>query len=205
MKKISIAIDVDDCACNTLEMDLACAFYKYFKMGKKPENIDRTFFNVAKSFEMEDKDDFYFKEKQYIMANNSMYPKIFVKEAVSHLRKCGVKIIFASSRFGKFWNGEPEKYLKAWLDKFEIEYDEVKCDLEDKFEFLKQNKIDMIIEDRFKYVEEANKIGIKSILLKNSYNKEYSHKNNKFADSWLEVYDLVKKEFKLKGDEIIKL
>ena len=37
--KIKIGIDVDDCICNTLEMDYACA---YFMMKNKlPDEIDK--------------------------------------------------------------------------------------------------------------------------------------------------------------------
>ena len=82
MEKI-IGIDIDDCICNTLEMDFACAYFKYKKNNNLPDNIDRSNYDVTMSFNMSDGDDFYVAEKQYIMKNNSMYPKIFAKEVIT--------------------------------------------------------------------------------------------------------------------------
>ncbi len=95
--KIKIGIDVDDCICNTLEMDYACA---HFIMKKNlPQNIDKTHFDVTKTFSMANGDLFYTKEKEYIMKHNSMYPKVFVKEVIQKLRKRVLK--FFSSHLEK--------------------------------------------------------------------------------------------------------
>ena len=172
--KIKIGIDVDDCVCNTLEMDYACAYHRM--KNNIPKNIDKTHYDVTKTFEMEDGEFFYVKEKEYIMKHNSMYPKVFVKEVIKNLRKKGFKIIFITARDDKFWNGNAKLYLKKWLKKFQIQYDKIYANVTNKSEFCINNKIPCLIEDNCDNVKYANKKGIKSILIKNSYNEHYKHK-----------------------------
>ena len=40
---IRIGVDIDDCMCNTLEMDFCCAYYKYKKLNKLHDDIDKTY------------------------------------------------------------------------------------------------------------------------------------------------------------------
>ena len=57
MEKIKIAIDIDDCISNTLEMDYACARYMFKKYNLEiPQDLDKTYYEVPTSslFEMQD-------------------------------------------------------------------------------------------------------------------------------------------------------
>ena len=59
-----------------------------------------------------------------------------------------------------------------------------------------------MIEDNANYVSKINKLGIKTILIKQPYNIEYKHKLNTFAENWLDVYDIFSQVYKF-DDEII--
>lgn len=199
--KVKIGIDVDDCICNTLEMDYACA---YFMMKNNlPDEVDKSYWDVTKSFAMENGDIFYMNEKAYIMKNNSMYPKVFVKEVVKKLRKKGFKIIIISARDDKFWNGNAKLYLKKWLKKFNIQFDEINVNVFNKGEYCINNEIDYLIEDNCDNVKYANKNGIKSILIKTSYNEHYEHKLNTFAESWIDVYSILAKHYNFDDNDLI--
>ncbi|MGN1200749.1 MAG: hypothetical protein ACI4R8_00595 [Candidatus Caccovivens sp.] len=199
--KVNIGIDVDDCICNTLEMDYACACFKM--KNRLPKEIDKTYYDVTKTFEMEDGELFYVKEKEYIMKHNSMYPKVFVKEVIKNLRKKGFKIIFITARYDKFWNGKAKYYLKKWLKKFDIQFDEINVNVSNKGEYCINNKIDCLIEDNCENVKFANNYGIKSILIKTSYNQDYKNELNTFAENWLDVYSILAKCYNFDENDLI--
>ncbi|MCQ2564330.1 MAG: hypothetical protein MJ152_00475 [Clostridia bacterium] len=202
-KIIKLAIDVDDCMCNTVEMDYACA-YNLNKHNKKLcKDFDKDYFSVARTFELNKQEtfNFFMKEKQYIMKNCSMYPKVFVKEVLHLLRKHGIEIIVTSSRDDIFWNGKAEKHLKAWLKKFKIEYDKIYCyGSIKKEEICKQLNVDYLVEDNVESVTKANKNKIKTFLIKATYNASYKHKLNKFAENWLDLYEQICEIYNLKKE-----
>ena len=202
-KKIKIAVDVDDCICNTLEMDYACAYH--MMKNNLPNSIDKTYYDVTKSFNMDDGDLFYVKEKEYIIKHTSMYPKVFVKEVFDSLRKKGFEIIIITSRFNKYWKGKAELYLKKWLKKHNIKYDKIFADVYNKCEVCLKNGIDCLIEDNCENVRAVNSCGIKSILIKTSYNENYSNPLNVFAENWLDAYTILAKQYGFDGDDIISL
>lgn len=205
MEKIKIAIDMDDCISNTLEMDYACARYMFKKYNLEiPQDLDKTYYEVPTSFKMQDGDKFFMDEKKYIMKNNSMYPKVFVKEVVKKLREKGFEIIFITSRKNKFWNGDSYKYADLWLKKYEIEFDKLYASVEDKERLCKEEKVDIIIEDNAGFVSKVNSVGINSILIQASYNSHYNHPLNQFAETWLDVYELLGKRYNFDYHDIIE-
>lgn len=205
MEKIKLGIDVDDCICNTLEMDFACAYHKYKKQGIIRDNVSKSFYDVTKSFCMEDGEEFFMKEKEYIMKNNSMYPKVFVKEVIKKLREKNFEIVFITSRLNKYWNGNAKLHLANWLEKHEIEYDKLYANITDKTQTCIDEKIDILIEDNADHVQNVNNVGIKSIIIKTDYNKNYSNPLNTFAENWLDLYMILGKEFNFDFNDLIEI
>ncbi len=72
-----------------------------------------------------------------------------------------------------------------------------------KSEFCVNNKIDCLIEDNCDNVKIANKNGIKSILIKTSYNEHYRYKLNTFAETWLDVYSTLAKCYNFSENDLI--
>lgn len=206
MKKIKLAIDVDDCVCNTVEMDFACAYYLNKQTKNLNKDFDNTYFDVTKTFDMtkEEGDNFYRKEKQFIMKNNDcMYPKVFVRKVLEKLKQKGFEIYFVSGRDDSHWNNNSTKYLKKWLKTYKIPFNGVYSNVQNKNELCKKLEIDYLIEDRIDYTEKANNDNIKTILIKQSYNKEYSHNLNQFAENWLDLYCLLGEIYNFKTDDLI--
>ena len=206
MKKI-IGIDIDDCMCSTLDMDLASAlFYANKHNINLPKNADETTdfyvpraFNFTKEQEM----DYFLKEKKFIMKHCAMYPKIFAKEVINKLKKKNFKIIFITSRDNIFWNGNSYKYAKKWLKKYGIKYDRIFASVKDKSNLCKELNLDYMIEDNPEFVEKLNNNDVKTILIKTPYNKNYSNKNNIFAYDWLHLYTILGKIYNFDTNDII--
>ena len=75
--------------------------------------------------------------------------------------------------------------------------------ISNKGEFCINNKIDCLIEDNCENVKLANKCGIRSVLIKTSYNEHYCHKLNTFAESWLDIYSILAKYYNFDEDNLI--
>ena len=198
-----IGIDVDDCICNTLEMDYAYAYFMFKDKIKNIDEIEVKHYNVTKLLNIKNPDDFFMQEKKYIMKHNSMYPKVFVKEVLEKLREKNFEIFIISSRESKFWSGDAEKYLRIWLDKYEISYDNVFCDVANKAEICEKYGIDILIEDNPTYAQNANNKGLETILLRSDYNKHYQNPLNKFAQSWIELYRILGEKYNFNYNDII--
>ena len=202
-----LGIDIDDCICNTFEMDKASAIYYAEKNGINltKEMKDTLYYHVPSVFGFTDEQelDFFKQEKQFIMKHNYMYPKVFVKEVISKLIEKGFKIYFITSRDNIFWNGNAKKYSKKWLKKFGIKYTALFADVKNKFELCKSLNVDYIIEDNVKFVEAVNKVDIASILIKADYNKDYVNDLNIFAENWLDLYVKLGKIYNFDTNDII--
>lgn len=128
------------------------------------------------------------------MKHTAMYPFSFVKEVINCLYK-NCTIIILTSRENKYWNNNAYKYAKKWLKKYKIKFDKLFVQKLNKGECCKQNNIDILIEDNLNYVKSANELGIKTILLKKEYKKEYVNKNNNMALNWLHLFDLINETY----------
>ena len=206
-RNITLAIDIDDCVCNTFEMDKASGIYYANKnnisLTKEMLDTQNFFIPGVFNFTKEQELDFFIKEKQFIMKHNYMYPKVFVKEVISKLKKLGFKIIFITSRDNIFWNGNSKKYSKNWLKKYHIKYDKLYSNVKDKFELCKMLNVDYMIEDNPDFVEKLNNNNIKTILVKADYNKDYSNKLNIFVENWLDLYIKLGNLYKFDTNNII--
>jgi len=206
MNKI-IGIDIDDCICNTLEMDKACGIYYAQKNNiKLPLDAWKTTnyyipneFNFTKFQEI----DFFTKEKQFIMKNTAMYPKVFVKEVIEQLKKKGFKIIFITSRDNIFWNGNAYKFAKKWLKKYGIKYDKIYASVNDKASLCQKLNLDFMIEDNPEFAKKVNDNNLRTFLIKTQYNKNYSNEKNIFAENWLDLYIKLGGIYNFNTDNII--
>ena len=206
MNKI-LGIDIDDCACNTLEMDLACGlYYAKLKNIELPDNAwECKNYYVPEEFKFskEAEDEFFVQEKQFIMQHTAMYPKVFVKEVIDKLKQKGFKINFITSRLNYFWNDNSHKHAVKWLKKHKIKFDKVYANLDNKLEVCKKLNIDFMIEDNLNFVKKLNDNNIKTILIKTDYNKEYSNENNVFVHNWLELYVELGKIYGFETNDLI--
>lgn len=197
-KKIKIAIDIDDCICNTLDTDFTYGYYyaKRNNLFNEEIDYDNQYFFVPKTFNMDKNQelDFFQTEKQIIMDNMLMFPFAFAKDVINTLyTQCEITIL--SSREDIYWNNKTYQYAKKWLKKYNFKYDKLVVNCLNKGIFCKENNISLLIEDNFNHAQSVNDLGIKTILLKKSYNKNYANNLNKFALNWLHVFDIINNDY----------
>lgn len=138
--------------------------------------------------------DFFQTEKQIIMDNMLMFPFAFAKDVINTLyTQCEITIL--SSREDIYWNNKTYQYAKKWLKKYNFKYDKLVVNCLNKGIFCKENNISLLIEDNFNHAQSVNDLGIKTILLKKSYNKNYANNLNKFALNWLHVFDIINNDY----------
>lgn len=208
MKKI-IAFDVDDCLCQTQKFDeIACRNYMKNHGKTIDENLDfNTSFCMPKLFGLNtiEEEDFAIKTKQYIMKHIAMLPEYFAKEVIDKLKENEFKIYIISSRLNKFWNGDSKLHLKNWLDKYEIKYDGLYVGFENKADICKNLNCEFMVEDNPNFVNLLNNQGIKTILIKQQYNKNYNHKLNHTVNNFLELYEYLGEKYNFKSNDILEL
>lgn len=199
MTKFTIAIDIDDCVCNTWEADLNWAYLYAGKnklkfSAEKLSMKDFRHCEVFKTFDFtsEQTDEFFTEEKAYLMKTTGMFPKYFAAEMINKLKKDGHKIVFLTSRNNAHWGNNAKKYAKKWLKKFKICFDDIVVYGGNKGELCKRENCQILIEDRCENAQAANDCKIKSILLLNEYNQEYKNELNFTATCWAEIYDHIK-------------
>lgn len=197
-KKIKIAIDIDDCICNTLDTDFTYGYYyaKRNNLFNEEIDYDNQYFFVPKTFNMDKNQelDFFQTEKQIIMDNMLMFPFAFAKDVINTLyTQCEITIL--SSREDIYWNNKTYQYAKKWLKKYSFKFNKLVVNCLNKGIFCKENNISLLIEDNFNHAQSVNDLGIKTILLKKSYNKNYANNLNKFALNWLHAFDIINNDY----------
>lgn len=191
---MKIAIDVDDCICNSLEWDFACAWYYNKKNHPDDKNFYYTIFHSApeifkfSSFETEK---FYTQQRKFLIEKKLLYPKPFVKEVLDNLLKNGDEIYILTSREDKYWNNDAKRETQKWLKKYKINYTSLIANCLEKGLKCAELKVDLLIDDNPKYIQQVNAQGIRTIILSAPYNLKYKNILNTHASCWPEVYQII--------------
>lgn len=193
--KIKIAIDIDDCICNTVDADFSYGYYYAQEKGLLTEgkDYDNSYFEVTETFNIpKDKvDDFHISEKKFLMKNNNMFPFAFASSVINLLyQHC--EIIFLTARNEKYFQYKALSYTKKWLKKFKFKYDKVVISQE-KQKFCIENGIDLVIEDR--NAKLFNDVGIPTILMLKSYNRNYNNLLSTHAINFIHLFDIINKKY----------
>lgn len=102
----------------------------------------------------------------------------------------GIDVTFVSSRFGfkSFHRSTIE-----WLENYDIKYDKVVLDCNNKGEYGRINGFDMIIDDTLVNCVDCMKMGITPIWIRNKYNKNIKcyPENILQVSGWNEIDDIV--------------
>lgn len=117
------------------------------------------------------------------------------KEIIDKLHEEGNKIFIVTARryFPTYGFKSEEDYLrstKETLKKNGINYDEYIYAPVPKVKEVIENKIDVMIEDSVKNIEEISKV-TKVIIIDAGYNRDINLENTYRAKSWEEVYEII--------------
>lgn len=192
-----IGVDLDGVLNDVAEWHFAC--------GSKfclEQNINRGF--NPKGYYMEDQFHLSSEEnnefwRQYIFDLLIAIPiRPYASEVIHKLRKAGHKIVILSARDSQFlthqYSGMIDYYVKAWLDKYNVEYDELVINTSNKREKCLSIGLDLMIEDKASNVDDISKI-IPVMVFDAPYNQGCTGKNVIRVYSWYQIYQEIINKF----------
>ena len=192
-----IGVDLDGVLNDVAEWHFAC--------GSKfclEQNINRGF--NPKGYYMEEQFNLSSDEnnefwRQYIFdLLIAIPPRPYASEVIHKLRKDGHKIIILSARDNQYlthqYSGMIDYYVRSWLDKYNIEYDEIVINTSNKREKCLSIGLDLMIEDKASNVDDISKI-IPVMVFDAPYNGGCTGKNVIRVYSWYQIYQEVINKF----------
>ena len=186
-----IGIDIDGVIIDIEKWQLDYGSKYYFEKYGNVEIKDPCGFDTIDIFNYEKKDDdeFWDKHLEYYSINEK--PRPFASEVIKKLKDDGNEIFIITARYSH----EQEKMrniVKNWLEQNKIYYDKIIFSYEDKLQYCIDNKIDIMIEDRPKNINDISKY-IPVICYDAGYNEKCTGKNIIRAYSWYDIYCKIKK------------
>ena len=194
--EMKIGIDIDDTLTNTYELAFNYAEYytinelkkeiKYVEREKIRNRFTQSFHNWS------DEEDRVFWDKYYETIVNNVRIKIFAKEVINQLREDGNEIYFITARHksNKF---NIEETTKKWLNSNDIKYEKIYLTVLDKAKVVKENNIDIFIDDNITNCVEVAKTGTKTYIMDGLINCNFKDEKIERIYSWPHLYQAINK------------
>lgn len=189
-----IGIDIDDTLTDTYE--LIFNYAQYFtanELKKEINQVDREkikdrFTKNFHNWSKEDDEVFFDKYYETIVSNVRIKP--FAKEIIDKLRDEKNEIYFITARFlsNKF---DIEQATKKWLEENEIEYEGIYLNVSDKAKIIKENNIDILIDDNINNCLNAVENGIKTYIMDSLVNYSFKDERIERIYSWPHLYQVI--------------
>lgn len=194
---MKLGFDIDDTIADSFSLmfNLAQKF-DIEVLGKEgeinTENVKEGFYigNIH-SWKKEQTEAFF--ELYYVYALQKVKPKIFSVDVLQKLKKEGNEIIIISSRFNNKTVSNINRMTKEWLERYKIPYDKLYTEAQNKIEIIKNEKIEIVVDDDYYICKEASKFTKKVFLmnLQSNVNKQ-TNENIKRIYSWIQLYQNIK-------------
>lgn len=93
-----------------------------------------------------------------------------------YLREEGYEIVFITVRNDRECAGigEARRITLEWFKKYEIPFDELHVDIQDKKSFCNEKNIDIFMDDSIKTVSKVKETGIDTFIAMNDFNLDFS-------------------------------
>lgn len=191
-----IGIDIDDTTVVTVE-----SMVKYgdkydtevLNREAKKDNLgrikDRYYMNALYGWTEEEK--FAFFDMYYKNVLEECYPLSNASEIINKLKQEGNKIIFITARLTNIKNCETEKITKETFRKYNIPYDKLIMNVDDKLKFCEENDVEVFIEDSYETCKNLQENGIKAYLMTTKMNRNIVDDKIERVSSWDEVYEKI--------------
>ena len=191
-----IGIDIDDTTVVTVE-----SMVKYgdkydtevLNREAKKDNLgrikDRYYMNALYGWTEEEK--FAFFDMYYKNVLEECYPLPNASEIINRLKQEGNEIIFITARLTNIKNCETEKITKETFRKYNIPYDKLIMNVDDKLKFCKENDVEVFIEDSYETCKNLQENGIKAYLMTTKMNRNIVDDKIERVSSWDEVYEKI--------------
>ena len=191
---MNIGIDIDDTIANTYDV-----LFKYVQeytihdivTDREKANRDIIAQMYYTNFRNGDKkQDKEFFDKYYEKTVLKVKPKRNAVENIKKLKEEGNQIYLITARFPseKF---NIEELTKDWLKKYDIPYDKLILNSENKVIIAKEHCIDIFIDDNVKNCTEMAKAGIKTYIMDTIVNKDFIDENIERVYSWSQLYQKI--------------
>ena len=123
-------------------------------------------------------------------------PRRFASEVLNKLKTEGVEIFIITNRvsdlsYCDITIEEMKRIIVKWLKKHKIPYDQLIFTEGTKLTALRENKIDVMVEDSPKMISEIAK-EFKVFCFDERYNQKLRHENMTRVFSWYDIYDKIK-------------
>lgn len=191
-----IGIDIDDTTVVTVE-----SMVKYgdkydtevLNREAKKDNLgrikDRYYMNALYGWTEEEK--FAFFDMYYKNVLEECYPLPNASETINKLKQEGNEIIFITARLTNIKNCETENITKETFRKYNIPYDKLIMNVDDKLKFCKENDVEVFIEDSYETCKNLQENGIKAYLMTTKMNRNIVDDKIERVSSWDEVYEKI--------------
>lgn len=125
-------------------------------------------------------------------------PRPFASEVIHRLRQNHHQIIILTARDNQYlthqYNGTIDFYVKEWLAKYNIEYDEIITGSTNKKQKCLAANLDLMIEDKTSNIEMIQNI-IPVFVFDAPYNQNCKGKNIVRVYSWYQIYQEILNKF----------
>ena len=191
-----IGIDIDDTTVVTVE-----SMVKYgdkydtevLNREAKKDNLgrikDRYYMKALYGWTEEEK--FAFFDMYYKNVLEECYPLPNASEIINRLKQEGNEIIFITARLTNIKNCETENITKETFRKYNIPYDKLIMNVDDKLKFCKENDVEIFIEDSYETCKNLQENGIKAYLMTTKMNRNIVDDKIERVSSWDEVYEKI--------------
>lgn len=196
---MNIGIDIDDTISETFETLLPYAQrYTIEELGKEAKvNLNQDFLNhfyIERMFNWNKEEAMNFWIKYYEEILRQVNIKKFASDVIKKLKNNGNKIFLITARWSMRGSNIEETTIK-WLEKNNIEYDALFLDAENKVNLIKDNKIDIFIDDSYQNCKDiSEKTDAKVYMMNSRVNENFKIENVKRVYSWCELEYLISKK-----------
>lgn len=193
---MNIGIDIDDTISETFETLLPYA-QKYTIEDLKREskvhmdgNLGNHFYIVyMNDWNEEEATTFWSKYYGEILRNLNI--KTFASDVIKKLKEQGHKIYLITARWD-MPNDNVKGITQKWLEQKDVKYDELIINASDKLKLVKENDIDIFIDDSFKNCKSiAENTSTKVYMMNSRVNAELNDEKIQRVFSWPEIDDLI--------------
>ncbi len=191
---MNIGIDIDDTIANTYDVLFNYAQnYTINDMRKEIKDVNRniiTHMYCTNFHNWNKKEDKEFLDKYYEKTVLKVQPKMYAVENIKKLKEEGNQIYLITARFpsNKF---NIEELTKNWLEKYNIPYDKLILNSQNKVIVAKENDIDIFVDDSIKNCIAMAKAGIKTYMMDTIINKDFESENIERVYSWPHLYQKI--------------
>lgn len=191
-----IGIDIDDTTVVTVKSMVKYGDkYDTEVLGReaKKDNFgkikDRYYMKALYGWTEEEK--FAFFDMYYKNVLEECYPLPNASEIINKLKSEGHQIVFITARLTNIKDCDTENITKTTLEKYNIPYDKLIMNVDNKLEFCKQNGVEVFIEDSYETCKNLQENGIKAYLMTTKMNRNINDEKIERVTSWDEVYEKI--------------